>query len=103
MRNLLGLGLVFAAISGCAGGPPPATTSSSTQGTTVVRTAVVTSVTPPTGSDSRTRLVVRYDNGASAAVEVETNVVFKSGDMVRVTHARGTERIERLDVDGAGR
>ena len=102
MRNLLGIGLAYAALSGCAGGPPPAATSS-TQGTTVVRTAVVTSVTPPTGSDSRTRLVVRYDNGASAVVEVETNEVFKSGDMIRVTHARGTERIERLDTDGPGR
>jgi hypothetical protein len=97
MRNLLGIGLAFAAISGCAGGPPPPTTSS-TQGTTVVRTAVVTSVTPPTSANSRTRLMVRYDNGASSVVEVETSEVFKSGDMVRVTHARGTERIERLDA-----
>jgi hypothetical protein len=102
MRNLLGIGLAFAAISGCAGGPPPATTSS-TQGTTVVRTAVITGVTPSTGADSPTRLALRYDNGAREMVEVTTSEVFKVGEKVRVTHARGTERIERLDTDGAGR
>jgi hypothetical protein len=96
MRNLLGIGLAFAAISGCAGGPPPPTTSS-TQGTTVVRTAIVTSVTPPTGSDTPTRLALRYDNGARAVVEVKTDEVFRVGEQVRVTHASGTERIERLD------
>ena len=96
MRNLLGIGLAFAAISGCVGGPPPAATSS-TQGTTVVRTAVVTSVTPPTVSGSPTRLALRYDNGARAEVEVQTDEVFRVGEQVRVTHASGTERIERLD------
>ena len=102
MRNLLGIGLAFAAISGCAGGPPPPITSS-TQGTTVVRTAVITGVTPPTGSDGPTRLALRYDNGAREMVEVKTGQVFKVGEKVRVTHARGTERIERLDTDGTGR
>jgi hypothetical protein len=63
----------------------------------VVRTAVVTSVTPPTASGAPTRLILRYDNGASAVVEVTTTEVFKSGDIVRVTHARGTEQIERMD------
>ena len=97
MRNLLGISLACAAISGCAGGPPPQTTSS-TEGTTVVRTAVVTKVTLPTGSDTSTRLQLRYDNGASAVVEVKTGEVFSVGEQVRVTHARGTERIERLDT-----
>ena len=96
MRNLLGISLACAAISGCAGGPLPQTTSS-TEGTTVVRTAVVTKVTLPTGSDTSTRLQLRYENGASAVVEVKTGEVFSVGEQVRVTHARGTERIERLD------
>lgn len=97
MRNFLCISLALAAMSGCAGGPSQQT-SSSTQGTTVVRTAVVTGVTPPTSSGSPTRLMLRYDNGASAVVEVTTDEVFKTGDQVRVTHARGTERIERLDA-----
>lgn len=98
MRYILGfgLGLALAAIAGCAGGPPQQATSS-TQGTTVVRTAVVTSVAPPTAAGSPTRLMLRYDNGASAVVEVTTAEVFKAGDKVRVTHARGTEQIERMD------
>ena len=96
MRTILGLSLALAAISGCAGGPPQQATSS-TQGTTVVRTAVVTSVTPPAVSGGQTRLMLRYDNGASAVVEVTTSEVFKAGDIVRVTHARGTEQIERMD------
>lgn len=93
MRNLLGIGLVFAAISGCAGGP-----TSSTQGTTVVRTAIITGVTPPIGADGLTRLALRYENGAREIVEVKTGEVFNVGEQVRVTHARGTERIERLDA-----
>ena len=96
MRNLLGISLACAVISGCAGGTTPQTTSS-TEGTTVVRTAVVTKVTPPTGSDTSTRLQLRYDNGASAVVEATTSEVFKPGDKVRVTHSRGTQRIERFD------
>jgi len=95
MRSFLGISLALAAVSGCAGGPPPQTTSS-TQGTTVVRTAVVTDVSPPTGPNAPTRLKLRYDNGATAMVEATTTEVFKVGDKVRVTHARGTERIERL-------
>jgi len=97
MRTILGLSLALAAISGCAGGPPQQEATSSTQGTTVVRTAVVTSVTPPAVSGGQTRLMLRYDNGASAVVEVTTSEVFKAGDIVRVTHARGTEQIERMD------
>jgi hypothetical protein len=97
MRTLvsLSLSLAVAAISGCAGGSPQQATSS-TEGTTVVRTAVVTGVTPAAGSGGATRLVLRYDNGTSAVVEVTTSEVFKPGDMVRVTHARGTEQIERM-------
>ena len=97
MRNLLGIGLAFAAISGCAGGPPASITSS-TQGTTVVRTAVITGVTLPIGTDGLTRLALRYDTGARAMVEVQNGEVFRVGEQVRVTHARGTERIERLDA-----
>ena len=97
MRNLLGIGLAFAAISGCAGGPPASTTSS-TQGTTVVRTAIITGVTPPIGADGLTRLALRYENGAREIVEVKTGEVFNVDEQVRVTHARGTERIERLDA-----
>lgn len=96
MRNILGVSLALAAMSACTSGPPPQATSS-TQGTTVVRTAVVTRVTPPTGADAPTRLELRYDNGAKAVVEATTREIFKPGDKVRVTHARGTERIERLD------
>ena len=96
MRNVLSITLALAAISGCAGSQPLQATSS-TQGTTVVRTAVVTRVTPAAGADSPTRLELRYDNGASAVVEAATSEVFKAGDKVRVTHARGTERIEKLD------
>lgn len=95
MRSFLGISLALAAVSGCASGPPPQTISS-TQGTTVVRTAVVTGVSPPTGPNAPTRLQLRYDNGATAMVEATTTEVFKVGDKVRVTHARGTERIERL-------
>jgi hypothetical protein len=96
MRSFLSISLALAAISGCAGGSaePP---SSSTEGTTVVRTAVVTRVTPPANAAMPTRLELRYDNGASAVVEASTSEVFKAGDKVRVTLARGTERIERLD------
>lgn len=97
MRNFLSISLALAAMSGCAGEPPQQTTSS-TEGTTVVRTAVVTRVTPPAGANSPTRLDLRYDNGAKAVVEATTSEVFKVGDKVRVTHARGTERIERLDA-----
>jgi hypothetical protein len=96
MRTILGLGLALAALSGCAGGPPQQA-ASSTQGTTVVRTAVVTAVTPAIAAGGPTRLMLRYDNGASAVVEVTTAEVFKAGDIVRVTHARGTEQIERMD------
>jgi len=97
MRMLisLSLSLAVAAISGCAGSSPQQATAS-TEGTTVVRTAVVTSVTPPAASGGATRLVLRYDNGTSTAVEVTTSEVFKPGDLVRVTHARGTEQIERM-------
>ena len=98
MRMLisLGLSLAVASISGCAGGSPQQATSS-TEGTTVVRTAVVTSVTPPAAVGGATRLVLRYDNATSAVVEVTTTEVFKPGDMVKVTHARGTEQIERME------
>lgn len=96
MRSFLGISLALAAMSGCTGGPSLQTTSS-TQGTTVVRTAVVTGVTPPANAGAPTRLRLRYDNGATAVVEATTSEVFKAGDKVRVTHARGTERIERLD------
>ena len=96
MRNVLGISLALAAVSGCAGGQP-AQTSSSTQGTTVVRTAVVTRVTPASGAGSPMRLELRYDNGASAVVEAAASEVFQTGDKVRVTHARGTERIEKLE------
>ena len=96
MRNFLSICLALAAISSCAGGPPEAP-ASSTEGTTVVRTAVVTRVTPPANIATPTRIELRYDNGASAVVEAVTSEVFKAGDKVRVTHARGTERIERLD------
>jgi hypothetical protein len=96
MRNLLSICLALTAVSGCAG-EPPAQPASSTEGTTVVRTAVITRVTPPASAATPTRLELRYDNGASAVVEVATSEVFKAGDKVRVTHARGTERIERLD------
>jgi hypothetical protein len=98
MRSFLGIGLALAAISGCAGGPPSQATSS-TQGTTVVRTAVVTAVTAPTGPNAPTRLQLRYDNGATAVIEATTVEVFKVGEKVRVTHVRGTERIERLAED----
>lgn len=97
MRTLFSLTLALAAVSGCAGGPPGQTVSS-TEGTTVVRTAVVTRVTTPASADTPTRLELRYDNGTSAVVEARTSEVFKAGDKVRVTHARGTERIERLDA-----
>jgi hypothetical protein len=97
MRTLFSLTFALAAISGCAGGPSGQPTSS-TEGTTVVRTAVVTSVTPPASADTPTRLELRYDNGTRAVVEARTSEVFKAGDKVRVTHARGTERIERLDA-----
>ena len=97
MRTLFSLTLALAAVSGCAGGPPGQSVSS-TEGTTVVRTAVVTRVSPPTGISTPTRLELRYDNGATAVVEASTSEVFKAGDKVRVTHARGTERIERFDA-----
>jgi len=96
MRNFLSISLALAAISGCAGRTPEPP-ASSTEGTTVVRTAVITRVTPPANAAAPTRLELRYDNGASAVVEVATSEVFKAGDKIRVTHARGTERIERLD------
>lgn len=97
MRTLFSLTLALAAVSGCAGGAPEQT-ASSTEGTTVVRTAVVTRVTPATSISTPTRLELRYDNGTSAVVEATTSEVFKAGDKVRVTYARGTERIERLDA-----
>ena len=96
MRNFLSISLALAAISGCAGRTPEPP-ASSTEGTTVVRTSVVTRVTPPANIATPTRIELRYDNGASAVVEAVTSEVFKAGDKVRVTHARGTERIERLD------
>ena len=98
MRTILGLTLALAAISGCAGGGPSQQAVSSTEGTTVVRSAVVIRVIPPATINSPTRLELRYDNGATAEVEATTTEVFKAGDKVRVTHARGTERIERLDA-----
>jgi hypothetical protein len=97
MRTIFSLTLALAAISGCADEPPQQPTSS-TEGTTVVRTAVVTRVTPPASAGAPTRLELRYDNGATAVVEATTSEIFKAGDKVRVTHARGTERIERLDA-----
>lgn len=96
MRKLLGLSLTLAAMSGCAGDPALPTTSS-TQGTTVVRNAVVTAVEMPASADAIARLQLRYDNGSVASEEVMTTEVFKAGDKVRVTHSRGTARIERLD------
>ncbi|MET0962070.1 MAG: hypothetical protein ABWY05_04525 [Noviherbaspirillum sp.] len=98
MRNFLGISLAVAAMAGCAGGPslPP---SSTTQGTTVVRSAVVTELGARSAADAPLRLGLRYDNGATAVVEVATKEVFKVGDKVRVTQGRGTLLVERLDAD----
>ena len=98
MRNFLGISLTVAAMSGCAG-PPPLTPSSTTQGTTVVRTAMVTELGARTNAGTPFRMGLRYDNGATAMVEVATSEVFKVGDKVRVTHGRGTVLIERLDTN----
>jgi hypothetical protein len=96
MRKILGISLALAAMSGCAG-DPGLPFASSTQGTTVVRNAMVIGVEMPPSADAIARLQLRYDNGSVATEEVMTTEVFKVGDKVRVTHSRGTARIERLD------
>jgi hypothetical protein len=96
MRKILGIGLALAAMSGCAGDPGLPSTSS-TQGTTVVRNAMVIGVEMPPSADAIARLQLRYDNGSVATEEVMTTEVFRVGDKVRVTHSRGTARIERLE------
>ena len=98
MRNVLWISLAVAAMSGCSGSPP-LPSSSTTQGTTAVRTAVITAVTPPATAGGPSRLGLRYDNGSTVVVDVETSEVFKVGETVRVTSANGTRRIERLDAD----
>lgn len=96
MRKILGISLALAAMSGCAGDPGRPFTSS-TQGTTVVRNAMVIAVEMPSSADAIARLQLRYDNGSVATEEVMTTEVFKAGDKVKVTHSRGTARIERLE------
>ncbi len=96
MHKILGIGLALAAMSGCAGDPGLPSTLS-TQGTTVARNAMVTGVEMPPSADAIARLQLRYDNGSVATEEVMTTEVFKVGDKVRVTHSRGTARIERLE------
>ncbi len=96
MRKILGISLALAAMSGCAGDAGLPFTSS-TQGTTVVRNAMVIGVEMPPAADAIARLQLRYDNGSVSTEEVMTTEVFKVGDKVRVTHSRGTARIERLN------
>jgi hypothetical protein len=99
MRNLLGLGFILAAVSGCAGAPPASSTSptSSTQGTTLVRSAQVMEVLAPLEPGKPQRLALRYDDGGAAVIDAPADAGWRAGDRVKVSRSRGVLTIERLD------
>lgn len=100
MRNLLGLGFIVAAVSGCAGAPPAAPIASSTQGTTVVRSAQVLEVLAPQEPGKPQRLSLRYDDGGAAVIDAPADALWRAGDRVKVSRSRGAYTIERLDQAG---
>jgi hypothetical protein len=95
MRNLLGLGVILAAVSGCAGAP--AAPTSSTQGTTVVRGAQLMEILAPPEPGKPQRLVLRYDDGGAGVIDAPADTGWRVGDRVRVSTHRGSVGVERLE------